>query len=127
MLKVKLLSKSQGYQIMQCIFERLCLLTRACDMFQYNPVTTQCTFFPNQQKKFLNLHDIVLPPSSPSPESVYVLHCSTPMENLLINSDPFTNSRERKIHMIQECIEALIFYFYSLEFGRKYLQNGEDI
>ena len=72
---------------------RYCLLSPSCDMFEYNSGT--CTVFPMENRKSLNIYDILEPkPDSSGNERVYTLHCSTVSANLLMNSDRFTQSDE---------------------------------
>ena len=47
--------------------------------------------------KAQNLYDVITRDTqNPSVYSIYVLQCSTPYENVLRNSDPFTNSYDGK-------------------------------
>jgi hypothetical protein len=80
---------------------RWCLLGVACDMFMYNPKYTSCSFSPNQAMKRVNIYELLLPDIAYDPSNIYVLHCSTPQENWVHNSDPFTHSRERNFIIFQ--------------------------
>lgn len=69
---------------------RWCLMSPACDMFEYNAGT--CNIFPQENRKLLNIFDIVEEAAIGSNEAVYVLHCSATSENLVVNNDFFTQS-----------------------------------
>jgi hypothetical protein len=77
------------------LFFRLCLLSRSCDMFEY--ASSSCSFYPNHQMKTINIHRLVKIDTS-NAKNIYVLHCSTPQENWLLNSDAATHSRERNYY-----------------------------
>lgn len=77
---------------------RLCLLTRSCDMFEFSVYALTCSFFANAQEKLTNIQDLIRPTTTSEDNSIYILHCSTSLENWLQNNDPFTHSYERKLN-----------------------------
>ena len=70
---------------------RLCLVSRSCDMFQVPHGSTNCKFYANSMQKFTNIYDYLKPSTS---YHVYVLQCSPVSENIIVNSDHFTHTRE---------------------------------
>ncbi len=83
-----------GVNLERCI--RLCLLSTQCDMVEYWKNGQWCTMFPNQPLKSVNIHEVVVKASANDYYDVYILHCSGGQENLIVNNDPFTHSRDRK-------------------------------
>jgi hypothetical protein len=62
-------------------------------MFQYS--ASKCTFIPHNALKDENLFNVISRDAT-SANSLYVLQCSTPYENILKNNDLSTNSYDGK-------------------------------
>ena len=83
---------------------RHCLLGTGCDMFQIDTSSApqlKCTFFANTpMKTMVNLYKYIrYRPQSLSDVQIYILHCSIPQENVVKNSDFFTQTHLRKFSL----------------------------
>ena len=104
---------------------RHCLLGTGCDMFQIDTSSApqlKCTFFANTpMKTMVNLYKYIrYRPQTLSDVQIYILHCSIPQENVVKNSDFFTQTHLRKFslkiwflsyHFIFEFIPELMLLF----------------
>ena len=78
--------------IFQNIFHRLCLLGTGCDMFYHDVAAAKCYFMPhNRMKNVYHLKD-VLEETNLLTDTTFVLNCATPQENVIKNSNHFTNT-----------------------------------
>ena len=95
---------------------RHCLLGTGCDMFQIDTSSApqlKCTFFANTpMKTMVNLYKYIrYRPQTLSDVQIYILHCSIPQENVVKNSDFFTQTHLRKFSLK---IWFLSYYFLSI-------------
>ncbi len=105
---------------------RLCLLGTNCDMFQYS--ASKCTFIPHNALKDENLFNVITRDTT-SVNSLYVLQCSTPHENILKNNDLSTHSYDgnNSSKQINKCVLYYILscssYFASKQWLRIALET----
>ena len=94
------------------ICARNCILSQSCDMFEWAPPS--CRLFRHENRKLLNLYDLVEEDPT-GVASIYVMHCSQTMENLVSNSDLSFHTTERKKNTFAE--RLIDKYFLPLIFA----------
>ena len=80
------------------------MLGTNCDMFEYNQ--GNCKFFSHMSMKDQNLFKVISKDTSGNPNSMYVLQCATPYDNVLKNNDPYSQSYDGKL------VKLLVVYIY---------------
>ena len=73
-------------------YYRHCLLGSGCDAFHLDKTTKNCYIMPHNRMK--NVHDFrdIMEESTSSNDTVFVLNCMTPQENVAKNNEAFTNT-----------------------------------
>ena len=75
------------------------MLSHQCDMFVFSSSVKICIFYPGLSLKDTNINEYLEPYPDWEP-SLYILECSVSQENLIENSDPFTNTQEGECHLL---------------------------
>ena len=74
------------------ILFRFCGLGSQCDMFNFDPTTMECSYFPHVALKPRNLMEVIHLSASQT-SKIYFMECSQSMElNLIAQSDPTTSN-----------------------------------
>ena len=81
-------------------------MSAGCDVFHYSKGSGHCAFSPNNAIKNrinpINKYQSILKKQMTSDELVYLLDCSTPQENILVNSDFFTHTHLRMVILTKQ-------------------------
>lgn len=84
------MNSTTGY--LKHIHFRFCGLGTQCDMFNFDPTTMICSYFPHVALKPRNLMEVIQLSASPT-SKIYFMECSQSMElNLIAQSDPTTSN-----------------------------------
>ncbi len=80
------------YKWKKLFYNRACHMNTACDMFEYDPNSQQCSFYPSLSLKRANIFHVLKECSN---KEMWILHCSGNQENWVHHAEPFTHSRKR--------------------------------